>query len=461
MRIVAIWAAWFSGLAAWLPSFESDAADRNVLVIVADDLGLDLGCYGNEAVRTPHIDRLANRGTRFTNAYCTTSSCSASRSVILTGLHNHANGQFGHAHAPSNFHTHEWVKSLPALLRQANYRSLCLGKLHVQPDNVYPFDVWAAHEKAQTRSPEAFAKNAEQFIKQDPTRPFFIYACSVDPHRNFDNGRIHDGETPVEYDADDVRPPDFLPNSSECRKELAEYYQAVSRLDQLVGRLFAVLEATGHLEDTLIVFLSDNGPPFSGAKTTLYEPGVRLPLIICTRSPALSAATRDELVSWVDVAPTILEFAGVKPPSYPLHGKSLMSLLESQAESRKDQEIFFSHTFHAIQQYFPMRALRRGNLKYILNVAHPLQFPAASDLFESATWQAAVRNNERTFGLRSVDSYLHRPRHELYDLAGDPNELSNLADDPRFAGQLRLLQDRLRAWQIQTKDPWVSKYDYE
>jgi N-sulfoglucosamine sulfohydrolase len=436
----------------------AEAAERNVMLIVADDLGSDLGCYGRKRVESPNIDKFAAAGTRFTQSYCTTSSCSASRSVILTGLHNHANGQFGHAHAPSDFHTHSWVQGLPALLHKKNYQTLCLGKFHVQPASVYGFDQFAAEGK-QGRSPEAFAVAARSFIDQSGDRPFFIYACSNDPHRNFANDVVHDGEKPVVYKPAEVEVPAYLPDSPQCRQELCEYLRAVSRFDQLAGKLLGVLDATGHADDTLVIVMSDNGAPFPGAKTTLYEPGARLPLII--RAPGASPAVSGRLVSWVDITPTILDYARAPGPDYPLHGRSLLPDLGHAVSEAEGQEIFYSHTFHAVTEYYPMRGIRRGKLKFIHNLAYPLPFPGASDLVGSSTWQAAQDSKSQLYGRRAIETYLHRPEYELYDLEADPDELHNLADDPRYAEKVRSLRQRVQQWQKQTQDPWQDKTSNE
>ena len=159
------------------------AAPRNVVVIVADDLGRQLGCCGDSAARTPNIDALADDGTRFDFAFCTTSSCSPSRSVILTGLQNHANGQYGLQHATHNFTTRPHVKSLPVLLGQHGYRTCSIGKVHVQPEELYKFDRYANDGIAGGRHTVRMAENAEKFIREDDSRPFFIYFCPTDPHR--------------------------------------------------------------------------------------------------------------------------------------------------------------------------------------------------------------------------------------------------------------------------------------
>ncbi len=419
------------------------AARRNILMVVTDDQGLDAGCYGNPVLKTPNLDRLAAEGTRFTSAFCTTASCSASRSVILTGLHNHATGQYGHQHARHNFHSFESVRSLPVLLREAGYRACSVGKFHVQPEAVYRFD--------------AYAQDAEAFLREKDDRPFFLYVCPTEPHRT--SGGFGAGG-PVAYDPREVIVPAFLPDRPEVREDLAGYYQAISRVDERLGRLMQVLKETGHWDDTLVVYLSDNGMPFPGAKTTTYEPGLHLPLEVRSPDQTQRGVVCNALVSWADLAPTLLAYAGAKGPDYPLHGRSFLEVLE-QADPAGWDEIYASHTFHEVTMYYPMRVIRTRRYKYILNLAHGLPYPFASDLYASPTWQGVLDRKDTMLGGRTVEAYIHRPRHELYDLQKDPQELVNLAGRPEHAARLAELQAKLRAWQEKTKDPWVVKYVHE
>jgi N-sulfoglucosamine sulfohydrolase len=438
------------------------AATKNVVLVVADDLGRQLGCYGDRAARTPNIDALAADGTRFEWAFCTTSSCSPSRSVILTGLHNHANGQYGLQHATHNFGTRPFVKSLPVLLEQAGFRTCSIGKVHVQPEDLYHFDRLANEKIAGGRNPVRMAENAEKFIRESD-RPFFIYFCPTDPHRaqhGFANDAEYDGVKPVKFSPHEIPVPHYLPDRPEVREELAEYYQSIARVDQGVGRLVAALKATNHFDDTLILFLSDNGPPFPGAKTNLYDAGTRLPLIIRAPGQKKCGVISQALVDWTDLTPTILDYAGAKPPSYALHGRSLLSILEDAQPAGWD-EIHQSHSFHEVTMYYPMRAVRTRKYRYILNLADPLPFPFASDLYDSPTWQAVLKRNDAQNGSRNVDAYIHRPRQELYDLDADPQEVVNLATRPESAGVLRQMQEDLRDWQKKTNDPWLIKYEHE
>ncbi len=456
----------WAGLAgvALLWGMAAVAADRNVVVVVADDMGLELGCYGHPVVKTPHMDALAREGTRFTHAFCTTASCSASRSVILTGLQNHANGQYGHQHGEGNFHTFTSVKGLPVLLRDAGYRTASIGKFHVQPEAVYHFDEYlTGRELAGGRNGVAMAERCREFISAESEKPFLLYFCSIDPHRaarGFGNEASYPGNEKVTYPPEEVVVPPFLPDQPEVRAELAQYSEAVSRFDQGVGRLMEVLKETGHLDDTLVILLSDNGIPFPGAKTSLYEPGMRLPLIVRSPDQKTRGGTTDAMVTWADLVPTILDYTEAKGPGYPLHGKSFLGVLDRE-QSEGFDEIHASHTFHEVQMYYPMRVVRERRYKLIWNVAHPLPIPFASDLWASDTWQGVLKRGDTTYGKRTMEAFLKHPAYELYDLEEDPDEAHNLVDSPEHAEVLARLQRKLKTFQQATKDPWYVKHEHE
>ncbi len=259
-----------------------------------------------------------------------------------------------------------------------------------------------------------------------------------------------------------MKVPYYLPDTPETRKEIAEYYQAASRFDRGVGMLMNVLKETGHLDDTLIIFISDNGIPFPGAKTNIYGPGVHLPLIVS--SPKHKKGHRNNaMASYVDLAPTILEWFGAKGPEaykvakryeYKLPGRSLLPILD-KTEPKGWDEVFCSHQFHEITMYYPMRSVQNRKYKYIVNLAHKLDYPFASDLWASPTWQGILRRGDKMMGEREVETYLHRPKEELFDLTKDPKELRNVANDPSYAEVLASMRRRIRAWQKETKDPWT------
>jgi len=440
----------------------AQTAARNVVLIMADDMGLDTGCYGNTAIKTPHIDSLARRGIRFANAYSTTASCSASRGTILTGLYTHQNGQFGHAHQPHGQTTHPWVQSLPALLRVAGYWTGLIGKFHVGPNSAYPFDALIEKGTGGNRDPAAMSGKAREFITQAEKKPFFLVFASADPHRakqGFGNDPFKDDPGEIRYDPKDVIVPYFLPDRPEVRKELAEYYQAVSRFDRAIGMLMQVLQETGHADDTLVIVISDNGIPFPGAKTTAYAAGLHLPLVMLAPGHK-GGHVNNALTNYVDLAPTILEWCKAKGPKYPLPGRSLLPILDQPNPPGWD-ETFASHQFHEITMYYPTRSIQTRKYKYIVNLAHKLDFPFASDLWASPTWQGILKRGDKMMGQRSVLDYLHRPKEELYETESDPNELKNLAGSASHAAVLLDLRGRVRAWQRATNDPWEILYEQE
>ena len=435
------------------------AAERNVVLFVADDHGTEaLGAYGNGVVKTPRLDELASEGVRFTHAFATTASCSASRSVLLTGVHNHRNGQYGHEHEYHHFSAFPNVRSLPVMLAEAGYRTARGGKFHVAPDSVFRFQETIT------------LPTLEAFIKADSAKPFFVYYATNEPHRPFN----HDAEDRV--DPRSVIVPPWLPDIPEVRDELALYYASVRKADKAFGMLVDTLKRTGTYEDTLIVYLSDNGAPFPGSKTNVYEPGIRLPLIVRTPGQARRGSVNAAMISWVDITPTILDFAGIqiapRPPSPPvgpgrftnespgIQGRSFLRILEQEQPAGWD-EVFASHTFHEITMYYPMRVVRTRTHKLIWNIAHPLPYPFASDLYESKSWQGALARHLTTFGPRTVQAYTQRPAFELYDLERDPLESTNLAADPKYAQVLAELKARIKAFQERTGDPWVIKWRYE
>jgi N-sulfoglucosamine sulfohydrolase len=474
-------------------------------MFVTDDHSPDTGVYGNPIIKTPNLDAIAKDGTLFTHAFCTTASCSASRSVILTGLHNHANGHYGHQHHYHKFSSYSNIVSLPVYLQHAGYRTARCGKFHVAPESAYRFEQIIPGPE---RNPVQMANNCQEFITAKSDQPFFLYFCTADPHRGggkateipegpdrFGNpppGKSFPGVTEVVFDPRDVIVPGFLPDTPACRAELAQYYQSVSRVDQGIGRLVEILKVAGRWDDTLFLFLSDHGVAMPGAKTTLYDGGMRSPCLVRNPYNRTRGIKCSAMISWVDLVPTILDFAGaydaengtvspritqklaaVAAPPNPesqqtrdtrpgdLHGRSFLHLLDQEHPAGWD-EVYASHTFHEIQMYYPMRVVRTRQYKLIWNIAHPLPFPFASDLWAAATWQAQYKlGKDAPYGAKTVGSYIQRPKFELFDLQADPHEGTNLADDPKYAKLRDELIAKLKAFEEKTDDPWMLKWEYE
>jgi N-sulfoglucosamine sulfohydrolase len=445
--------------ALWLLLLISSAAfadTRNVLLVIADDQGLDLGVYGNRVLRTPNLDQLAARGTLFTSAFATVSSCSPSRSVIYTGLYSHTNGMYGLAHDVHNQHLLPSIRTLPQLLKAAGYRTALVGKKHILPEDALPFDEELAPERPGVRDVGLIAGEARKFIGKSADRPFLLVVGYSDPHRaeqNFGNTRTWPAVERAIYDPGKVVVPAHLPDLPEVRRDLADYYESISRLDSGIGMLLEALRETGHSSDTLVIYLSDNGRAFPGAKTTLYDEGIHLPLIVWSPTQSKHGVRNDAMVSWIDIVPTILDWTRVTK-TQPLPGRSLLPILEQSAAPGWDR-VFASHNFHEIQQYYPMRALRTREYKYIVNLAAPLEFPIAGDIASSPTWRAIAARPAIGLGARSTQAFLHRPPEELYDLRKDPAEVHNVAADPAYRAVLERMRAELTKFRADTKDPWL------
>jgi N-sulfoglucosamine sulfohydrolase len=347
---------------------------------------------------------------------------------------------------------------LPQLLAAAGYRTALVGKKHILPEAALPFDEELAPERPGNRDVAFMAEEARKFIAASSDRPFLVIVGYSDPHRtqeNFGNTRAWPRVPRATYDAAKVIVPSHLPDLPEVRRDLAQYYESVSRLDSGVGLLLDALQETKHANDTLVIYLSDNGRAFPGAKTTLYDAGIHLPLIVSSPAQAKRGVRNDALVSWVDIAPTILDWARVAPPaSSHLAGRSFLPILE-QSDAPGWDRVFASHGFHEIQQYYPMRAMRTREYKYILNLATPLEFPIAGDVASSPAWQAITAKPGVGLGARTLQAFLHRPSEELYDLRADPSELRNLAADTAHREVLERMRAEMAKFRAETRDPWL------
>ncbi len=440
----------------------------NIILFVSDDHGTDaLGCYGNDKIQTPNLDALAKKGVIFENAFCTASTSAASRSVLLTGKFGHAIGVYGHTHDYHHFSAFEGVQSLPIILSENGYYTARVGKYHLAPESVYHFDeVYPGSE----RNPVEMANNSVKAFEQD--KPFFLYFCTGDPHRsdpfkpevwsdpNMFGNQLegYTGVKEVTYSPDDVIVPDFLPDNEVTRTELAQYYQSVSRMDTGLGHLIKQLEKSGKADNTIIIYIADNGMAFPTAKTTLYEPGMKLPCIVAGPGVNTKKKKNQTLVSWADWTPTLLDIAGVEFDKKDFHGRSFAGVIDgTDKEPRK--QVYASHTFHEVTMYYPMRVVREDRYKLIWNIAYQLDYPFASDLWNASTWQAIHRQDGKMFGYRPIDKFLQRGEFELYDLKNDPRELNNLALNPKYNNELERLKKDLKQWQLRTRDPWFIMWD--
>ncbi|MEZ6130771.1 MAG: sulfatase, partial [Planctomycetaceae bacterium] len=402
----------FLMLTLWLSVWCADAAaaGKNVLLLISDNHNWhDVGCYGNDIVKTPHIDRLAAEGVRFRNAFATTASCGPSRAVMYTGLLTHANGQYAHPHREHNQQLRDEVVSVFEMLKDNGYRTALIGKDHIRPLEKYPIDF---KPSASSYDVVSMAQAAQIFL-QDTSQPFFLVMSYHDPHPTSRDGsgwgirRQTSGYEPVTYNPKSIPVPGFLPDTPDVRESLAGYYQQISRLDHGIGLMMKALRDSGQADQTLVIFYSDHGTSEPGAMANHYEPGVHVPFIV--RKPGGPAGTvNDNMVAFTDLTPTILDWTNTTFQKYPLHGRSLLPILNTPTAEGWDK-VLLSHVGHDVYANYPMRTLRERRYKLIWNVTWQAEYPLPIDTFERRLWSTVRRDALTHLGPRTVDAFLHRP----------------------------------------------------
>lgn len=432
-----------------------EAADRpNVIFFIADDVSWnDYGCYGNSAARTPHIDALAKNGIRFDQAYLTASSCSPSRSSIITGRYPHNNGKAAELHQPISWN----IPWFPELLRDAGYYTAISGKHHMTATKgpngetrPKPFDlVDGGRSKGNSGGHANWVKTTQDRPKN---KPFFFWFAAYDAHRGWDADRQWDADRygPI-HNAKDVVVPPFLVDDSATREDLASYYNEVTRFDHYIGAVVAELKGQGELDNTLIFVLADNGRPFPRAKTRIHDSGMKTALVAhWPKGIKKSGSASDSLVSAIDLAPTVLSAAGLKPTPT-MQGVSMLPLLKNTAPSIR-QFAFSEHNWHDYEAHG--RGIRGNRFLYMKN-SRPylgLQGPADSVRSPSHLSLQAKRDAKQLTAVQSDVFLAPRPAVELYDLNADPHQLNNLAGNAEFAVQQKQLSRVLETWIDETHD---------
>lgn len=432
---------------------------KNVMLLIADDWSPIAGCYGHPVIQTPVVDALAKKGVVFEHAYCTTPSCAASRATLLTGLHSHTHGQYGHTHHRHSFRTLPNTPTLPELLHRSGVFTGIIGKQHTLPKDLYPwnFNQGDTNPHAVNHSNSNEIKwAAESFFKASAGQPFYLHIGFSTPHRQ-GNGFGNETEalssvSEVYYQPQDVLVPGFLPDTPEVREDLANYYTAISRMDATIGRALESLLESGLAAETFIIIMSDHGMPFPGAKASSFDSGHHCPLIIVDPEARSTGIRNCALLNWTDLMPTLLELFGITPPEN-LHGRSFLSVLEEEKPEGWD-ETTFSHNFHGVTECYPYRAIRGRRYKYVLNLFPELTLPLPTDLFASRTWRA-VEQRHLDLGARRTADVLHQAGEKFYDLEADPLETTNLIDKLELEQVVTSYREKMRHFRNITDDFWL------
>jgi N-sulfoglucosamine sulfohydrolase len=430
----------------------------NFVIMIADDMAWeDCGPYGNRTVRTPNIDRLAREGMRFDRAILTCSSCSPSRASIMTGRYPH-NTDAEQLHWPLPRGQVTFVEKL----RASGYWTAAAGKWHLGPQAKDRFDVVTEAGTAGFQLPAgAAARRVKMVDAQDESgcanwlpaltsrpkdKPFFLWLAALDPHRDYKPNAIANPHGP-----EHVLVPPYLPDTAEVRRDLALYYDEIARFDEHVGKVLAELDAQGAASNTIVIFMADNGRPFPRCKTTVYDSGIKAPFIVRWPAKLKAGTTCGSLISSIDIAPTLLELAGVEKPSS-FQGHSFAKLFDN-SNLRVREYAFAEHNWHDYDAH--KRAVRTERFKYIRNFDAHLPHTPPADAVRSPTFQAMrkLRDAGKLPQQQMACFNKPRPEEELYDCDADPHELRNLVQDPEFRDTLKRLRGELANWQRETQDP--------
>ncbi|XP_030032164.1 N-sulphoglucosamine sulphohydrolase isoform X2 [Manduca sexta] len=447
----------------------------------------------NKICQTPNIDALASQSLIFNNAFTSVSSCSPSRAALLTGTPSHQNGMYGLHQGVHHFNSFDNVTSLPNLLREHGIKTGIIGKKHVGPASVYRFDYEQTEENNHINQVGRNITHIKLLVREflhsanQEKQPFFLYVAFHDPHRcghsepqygpfceRFGSGEEGMGVIPDwqpwYYQWDEVQLPYHIQDTEAARRDIAAQYTTMSRLDQGVALVLKELEAAGHLDDTLVIYTSDNGIPFPSGRTNFYDPGLREPLIV--RSP-LPTARRNQasgaMVSLLDLMPTVLDWFGIKQEEVESNDvwdsdkpKSFLPVLEKEPPYSDSEAVFASQTHHEITMYYPMRAVRTRRYKLIHNLNYGMPFPIDQDLYVSPTFQDILnrtRSKQPLPWYKTLKQYYYRPQWELYDMRADPAETNNLHGKPKLESVEAELRSRLLRWQRDSRDPWLCSPD--
>jgi arylsulfatase A-like enzyme len=406
------------------------AKPPNILYLNSHDTGRYVQPYGN-AIPTPNIQWLADQGVMFRNAFCAAPSCSGSRAALLTGSYCHNNGMMGLAHR--GFALYDYGQHIIRTLSDAGYHTELIGEQHVSVDpSIIGYDV--VHEIENT-TVNSVAPAAIEALGGGIPEPFFMSVGFFETHRSF-------------FAPSSVRdrvyslPPPFLPDTPEIRQDIAAYKASARSLDHGVGAVLNALHETEMDRNTLVICTTDHGLAFPTAKASLLDRGIGVMLIM--GGPGMpTGVAHDELVSQIDVFPTICEIAGIDAPPW-LKGRSLVGLVSGTEMAGTRSEIFAELTYHAA--YEPQRAIRTERFKYVRRFDE-YPFPVLANCDDSPSKDAYLA---RGWGKRTV------ARESLHDLFFNPGEGRNVIDHPDYAPVAADLRGRLDRWMKETSDPLLD-----
>ncbi len=425
----------------------------NILWISIEDISPDLGCYGNNELSTPNIDRFAGEGVTFTNAFTVTPVCSPNRSGIITGMYPPS---IGSMHMPTR-HVYPkamrhidyetvpppYVKCFTEYLRAAGY--YCTNRSKTDHQFMAPLTAWDAN-RDEDRSWYINESIPGDWEGRAVGQPFFsVINHSVTHEGEIRRKRDYD---PI-IDPDSVTLPPYYPDTPVVRKDWARYLDNIVTVDTQVGELLARLERDGLAENTVVFIWSDHGRGLPRGKRWVYDSGIHVPLIIRWPGVIKPGTVSDELVSSIDFGPAVLSIAGVQVPSY-MHGQPFIG--EQKAEPR---DYVFAHRDRMGERYDMIRCVRDKRFKYIKNFQPEKPYAQHIEYMDTMPtmqeWRRLAAEGKLE-GPQKLFFQETKPVEELYDIQADPHEINNLADDPKYKDVLKRMGSILDTWMEEIND---------
>jgi N-sulfoglucosamine sulfohydrolase len=444
---------------------------KGVVLILADDMTAHLSILGTPGIKTPAMDALAREGVLFTNAFSACASCSPSRSSILTGMYPHANGHWRNTFTPritapereftknaEKHYDHVGVyESIPTLTEVLNPLGIFTGmttKFHLSPTWKYQFQ----GRTGKGSSPQAYYEMTKELMEKAGGKPYYLQVNISTPHRPFKNHlQHHQGELPA---TDKIEVPPYYADTEEMRLDLQEYFGCVEVADQCAAAVIKALKEAGEYDDALIIFTADQGMAYHRAKASPYYAGTHIPMII--KGPGMEEDIRnDELVSLIDMMPTILDHLDVEIPES-VQGKSLMPILHGDSDELEGRDfIYMEHNSHGpdTNEFYPSRAVFDGRYYYIKNLYPGKTYLLPADLEFEERWgnmsfKATVnaRETHPEHYRLLIELLENRPPQELYDMEKDPGQLKNLVGYGNYEDIRKNLKENVEAWMVETND---------
>jgi uncharacterized sulfatase len=419
----------------------------NIVVIMADDLGTcELSCYGGKNLKTTNIDRIANEGIRMTNNYCSITMSVPVRASLYTGLFPARHGSWQN-HKTS----HSDIKSITHYLPQTGYRVARTGKRHTTPLSVYEFEELPGFiDNCLAPNVPYSTDGIEEFIRGN-NRPFCLFVCSTHPHVPWTWGDTD------QFDKDKIVLPPNCVDNQETRALFCKYLAEIKALDDQVGAVLSVLEKTGTLDNTLVIFLGEQGPQMPFGKWTSYRYGQHSALIARYPERIKAGISCDALVQYEDILPTLIEFCG----GAPVDGIDGTSFLQTLYGKKKEHRTWAYGIHNNIPEgtAYPIRSIQDKRYKLIVNLTPEV------DYFEKhmmdvnnrrqvwANWLESAEVNRKAKFL--VEKFAKRPAIEFYDLKNDPWELNNLAEQKKYAKNIAMMRTELEKWMKQQGDTGI------